>query len=384
MRIRLALISCAVAAVAVAVLPAASPEAGGRGGVKLKRIGSFDQPVHVTGAPGFPKLLFVVEQAGRIKVVHRGRKLRRSFLNITGLVRDSYEQGLLSVAFPPNYKRSRRFYVFYTDNQGDLTVAEFRRRTATVASRGSLRRVIEVPHKANENHNGGQLQFLGKLLYIATGDGGAGDDPPDNAKNRGVLLGKILRINPRNPRGRRDYRVPRSNPFVGRRGRDEIFSYGLRNPFRFSFDRVSGRRARIVIGDVGQSSFEEIDYETVRNARGAHFGWDEWEGFARHECDGACVRGTEKPVFAYGRGGGCSVIGGYVVRDRRLRTLRGRYVFADLCQGRLRSFAPRFGRVRRAPRIGVSVQSPTSFGEDNRGRLYVASLNGPVFRLVPR
>ncbi len=384
MRIGLALIACARAAGAVGVLPAAAPAAGGRGGVKLKRIGNFDQPVYVTGAPGFPKLLFVVEQAGRIKVVRRGRKLRRSFLNITGLVRDSYEQGLLSVAFPPNYKRSRRFYVFYTDNQGDLTVAEFKRRTATVAARGSLRKVIEIPHKANENHNGGQLQFLGRLLYIATGDGGSGDDPPDNAKNRGVLLGKILRIDPRNPRGRRDYRVPRSNPFVGRRGRNEIFSYGLRNPFRFSFDRVSGRRARIVIGDVGQSSFEEVDYETLRNAKGAHFGWDEWEGFARHECDGACVRGTEKPVFAYGRGSGCSVIGGYVVRDRRLRSLRGRYVFADLCQGRLRSFAPRFGRIRRAPGIGVSVQSPTSFGEDNRGRLYVASLNGPVFRLVPR
>ena len=383
MKKRLLIVACALAALAVAVLPATARQAGAGGGVALKRIGNFDQPVYVTGAPGFPKLLFVVEQEGRIKVLHSGRKLRRSFLNITSLVRDSYEQGLLSVAFPPDYRRSRRFYVAYTDNQGDVNVAEFKRRSATVAARGSRRKVIEIRHRLGDNHNGGQLQFLGHLLYISVGDGGSADDPPDNAKNRRVLLGKILRINPRNPRGPRAYRVPRTNPFVGRPGRNEIFSYGLRNPFRFSFDRISGG-VRIAIGDVGQGSFEEIDYETLRNARGAHFGWDEWEGFRPHECDGSCARGTEKPVFAYGRANGCAVIGGYVVRDRRLPSLHGRYVFADLCEGQLRSFAPRLGRVRTAPRIGASVPSPTSFGEDRRGRLYVASLNGPVFRLVPR
>ena len=383
MKIRLAITACALAAVAYAVLPASARQAPG-GNVGLQRIGGFDQPVYVTGAPGFPKLLFVVEQEGRIKVLHRGRKLRRSFLNIADLVRDSYEQGLLSVAFPPDYRRSRRFYVAYTDNQGDVNVAEFRRRTATIARRSSRRRVIEIRHRFHQNHNGGQLKFLGKLLYISVGDGGSVDDPPDNAKNRRVLLGKILRIDPRNPRGRRAYRVPPSNPFVGRRGRDEIFSYGLRNPFRFSFDRVSGPGVRIAIGDVGQGSFEEVDYETLRGARGANFGWDEWEGFSRHECDGSCTRGTEKPVYAYGRSRGCAVIGGYVVRDRRLGALYGRYVFADLCEGQLRSFAPRLRRVRRAPRLGIAVPSPTSFGEDNRGRLYVASLNGPVFRLVPR
>lgn len=356
------------------------------GDVKLKRIGSFDQPVHVTGAPGFPRLVFVVEQPGRIKIVREGRKLRRSFLNITDIVNYGGERGLLSVAFPPDYRRTKRFYVFYTDAEGDLRVDEFRRRTPTLASRGSRRLVIQVPHRANSNHNGGQLQFLGNHLYMATGDGGAGNDPPDNAKNRNSLLGKILRINPRNPRGRARYSIPRSNPFVGRRGRDQIFAYGLRNPFRFSFHRPRGKAPRIAIGDVGQDRFEEINYETVRRAKGAHFGWDEWEAFAPQECDGRCTRGTTKPIYAYGRSrGGCTVIGGHVARDRRLGSLRGRYVFADFCEGAIRSLAPRLrGRVRRAPVTGMRVSSPSSFGVDRRGRLYVASLEGPVYRLVPR
>jgi glucose/arabinose dehydrogenase len=375
------------AALGAGVLSASRGSVGerGRGGVALKRIGSFDQPVYVTAAPGFPRLLFVVERTGRIKVVRRGRKLDRSFLNIAGLVNSlAEERGLLSLAFPPNYKRTKRFYVYYTDSQGDIRVDEFRRRTAVVAARGSRRTVMQIPHRANSNHNGGQLQFLGRLLYVGTGDGGAGNDPPDNAKSKRRLLGKLLRIDPRNPRGRRDYRVPRSNPFVGRRGRDEIFSYGLRNPWRFSFDTVSARRPRIVIADVGQDRFEEIDYEKLGGARGAHFGWDEWEAFAPHECDGRCARGTRKPIFAYGRSAGCTVIGGYVVRDPRLRSLRGRYVFTDLCEGRLRSIAPRLRRVRRARPVGVSVAEPTSFGEDRRGRVYVASLAGPVYRMVPR
>jgi glucose/arabinose dehydrogenase len=354
------------------------------GGVRLQRIGGFDEPVHIAGAPGYRRLLFVVEQPGRIKVLRGGRKLRRSFLNITGLVNYGGERGLLSVAFHPGYRRNRLFYVYYTDAQGDIRVDEFKRRSATVAARGSRRPVIQISHKENSNHNGGQLQFLGKLLYLGTGDGGSGGDPPDNAKNKDRLLGKLLRINPRNPRGRRSYSVPRSNPFVGRRGRNEIFSYGLRNPFRFSFDRVSARRARIVIADVGQDRFEEIDYETLRGASGANFGWDEWEGFAPFECDGRCAPRTAKPIFAYGRSQGCTVIGGYVVRDRRLRSLRGRYVFADLCDGEIRSLAPRLRRVRRAPGTGLSVSSPSSFGEDTQGRLYVASLEGPVYRLVPR
>ena len=383
-RARATILSAVIAAGALALAVASADRgvAGGGRGLALQRIGGFDQPVYITGAPGFPKLLFVVEQPGRIKVVAGGRKLRRSFLNITALVQDGGERGLLSVAFHPGYQRNRLFYVYYTDAQGDIRVDEFKRRGRTRAARGSRRAVIQVPHRAASNHNGGQLQFLGRHLYIGTGDGGSGGDPPDNAKNKRRLLGKLLRIDPRNPRGSRDYSVPRSNPFLGRPGRDEIFSYGLRNPWRFSFDRLHGR-PRIVIADVGQDRFEEVDYETLAGARGAHFGWDEWEAFAPFECDGRCARGTRKPIYAYGRSRGCTIIGGYVVRDRSTG-LRGRYVFSDLCNGTLRSFRPRLRRVRSAPSLGLSVAMPTSFGEDRRGRLYVASHEGPVFRLVRR
>ncbi len=178
--------------------------------------------------------------------------------------------------------------------------------------------------------------------------------------------------------------MPRSNPFVGRKGRNEIFSYGLRNPFRFSFDRVTARRPRIVIGDVGQSSFEEIDYETLGGAAGANFGWNGFEGFAKFEPP--FPRHTQKPIFAYSHSahGGCAVIGGYVVRDRRLRSLYKRYLYSDNCDGTLRSLLPRLRRARGDRPLGVSVSAPTSFGEDNRGRVYVCSLDGPVYRLVPR
>jgi len=358
----------------------------GRGRLALKRVGNFDQPVYVSGAPGFPRLLFVVEQQGRIVVLRGGRRVRRPFLDIRGLVSFEGERGLLSIAFPPDYRSSRRFYVYYTDNEGSIRVDEFRRRGPTRAARGSRRPVIRIPHAENANHNGGQLQFLGKLLYLGTGDGGSAGDPPGNAQNRNSLLGKLLRINPR-PGGGRPYRIPRSNPFVGRPGRGEIYSYGLRNPFRFSFDTVTARRPRIAIADVGQSRFEELDYTTVRRARGANFGWDAFEGFApfpASEGGSSDPGGTVKPVFAYpqSRGGSCSIIGGYVVAKRGLRSLYKRYVYADLCEGELRSLVPGLRRARGDRKLGLSVDTPSSFGEDRRRNLYVASLTGPVYRLV--
>jgi glucose/arabinose dehydrogenase len=250
--------------------------------------------------------------------------------------------------------------------------------------------VIEIPHRENSNHNGGQLQFLGDLLYLATGDGGSGGDPPNNAQSRNSLLGKLLRIDPR-PSGGRPYSIPADNPFAGPGGgRGEIYSYGLRNPFRFSFDTVTAQRPRIAIADVGQDRFEELDYTTVGAASGANFGWDAFEGFSRYRDDNGGTPdpgGTVKPIFAYplSRGGGsCSIIGGYVVGDRRLPSLRGRYVYADLCEGELRSLLPRLGGTRGDRKLGLSVSTPSSFGEDTQGRIYVTSLDGPVYRLVPR
>ncbi|MGN6275293.1 MAG: PQQ-dependent sugar dehydrogenase [Solirubrobacterales bacterium] len=358
-------------------------------GVALKKIGSFDHPVYVAGAPGFPKLLFVVEQPGRISVLRGGHRLRKPFLDIRGQVSYGGERGLLSVAFPPDYAQSRRFYVYYTDIAGNIRVDEFKRASATRAAAGSDRKVIEIPHPNFANHNGGQLQFLGNLLYFGTGDGGSEGDPLNNAQNKDVLLGKLLRIDPR-PSGGKPYSVPASNPFVGKPGRDEIYSYGLRNPFRFSFDTTSAKQPRIAIGDVGQNRFEELDYTTVGRANGANFGWDAFEGFHRYEDENSGTPdpgGTVKPIFAYShsRGGGsCAIIGGYVVRDPRLPGLRGRYVYADLCEGRLRSLVPHLKRASDDRLLGPRVASPSSFGEDDYHRLYVASLEGPVFRLVPR
>ncbi len=381
----LALPACGSASDQESTGSASAPRAKG-GGVALKKVGSFDSPVYVTGAPGFPKLLFVVEQPGKIVVLEGGRRAG-TFLDIRDLVSYGGERGLLSVAFPPDYARSKRFYVYYTDASGSIRVDEFRRRGATRAAAGSRRPVIAIPHPVNSNHNGGQLQFLGNLLYLGTGDGGSAGDPPNNAQNRDVLLGKLLRIDPR-PAGDKPYSVPAGNPFVGRPGRDEIYSYGLRNPFRSSFDATHAQ-PRIAIGDVGQNEFEELDYTTVGRASGANFGWDAFEGYSKYGDENSGTPdpgGTVKPIFAYphSRGGSCSIFGGYVVADPRLRGLRGRYVYADLCEGQLRSLDPHLKRASDDRKLGLHVSSPSSFGEDQRHRLYVTSLEGPVYRLIPR
>ncbi|MFL5900702.1 MAG: PQQ-dependent sugar dehydrogenase [Solirubrobacterales bacterium] len=387
------------AALALVVLPACGsarehqseePRRRPGGGVALKRIGNFESPTYVAAAPGYPRLLFVVEQPGRIEVMRAGRKLRHPFLDIRDLVGyDGGERGLLSIAFPPDYRGSGRLYVYYTDNNGNIRVDEFRRRGATRAARGSRRTVIEIPHPVNANHNGGQLQFLGNLLYLGTGDGGSGGDPPNNAQSTDSLLGKLLRIDPR-PSGGRPYSAPADNPFVGRPGRDEIYSYGLRNPFRFSFDTTTAPQPRIAIADVGQNRFEEVDYTTVAAARGVNFGWDALEGFSPYteeNGDTPDPGGTTKPILAFSHdrdGGSCSVIGGYVVHGPRLPSLHGRYLYSDYCSGQLRSLLPHLHGVGNDRRLGLTVPSPTSFGEDDRGRIYVCSQEGNVYRLIAR
>lgn len=393
---RRALSSIVLSALALVALPAcgtaqqhgAEPSKAKQGGLALKRIGNFDEPTYVTGAPGVPQLLFVVEQEGEVEVVRKGRRVGHPFLDISRLVGAGGERGLLSIAFPPNYRQSGRFYVYYTDNNGDIRVDELRRASATRADPGTRRAVIEISHSVNSNHNGGQLQFLGDLLYFGTGDGGSGGDPPNNAQNKESLLGKLLRIDPR-ASGGKPYSIPADNPFVGKPGRDEIYSYGLRNPYRFSFDTSSGQ-PRIAIGDVGQNRFEELDYTTVAGAAGANFGWDAFEGkspYTEENGDTPDPGGTTKPIMAYDRGrdgGACTIIGGYVVGPGGPPSLRGRYLYADYCSGVLRSLVPHLRRAGDDRRTGLTVTSPTSFGEDSRGRIYVTSQQGPVFRLVSR
>ena len=390
MRTRLLLALVAILSLATACGEAAKPPHGSAG-LALRQVGKFEHPVYVAGAPGYPRLLFVVEQPGRIVVLKDGRRLSRPFLDIRDRVGyDGGERGLLSVAFPPDYQASGDFYVYYVDKGGSIQVDEYRRASPTRAAPDSRRGVITIPHPVNANHNGGQMQFAGEDLYLGTGDGGAAGDPPNNAQNKDVLLGKLLRIDPRPTADGKPYSVPASNPFVGAAGRDEIYSYGLRNPFRFSFDTVTDpSEPRIAIGDVGQNRFEEIDYTTVAAARGANFGWDALEGFSDYEEEDSGTAnpgGTTKPILAYphSRDGSCSVIGGYVVADHTLRSLYGRYVYADYCEGQLRAFTPHLRRASGDHRLSLAVPSPTSFGEDDAHHLYVASQDGPVYRLVEK
>ncbi len=350
----------------------------------LHRVGSFVAPVYVTQAPGDPHRLFVVEQAGRIRVVRDGRVAPGAFLDIRGLVNSGGEEGLLSVAFAPDYQASGRFYVFYTGHGGNEQVVEYRRANADRANPRSARRLLFL-NDPEPNHNGGLLLFgPDRLLYVGIGDGGGEHDLHGrigNGQNLGVLFGKLLRIDPRPSHGR-PYTIPPDNPFVGRRGvRPEIYAYGLRNPWRFSFDRATGD---IAIGDVGQDMVEEVDFRKRGGARGVNFGWRAFEG-TRVEDPSVHVHGDVKPVLQYTHAGGnCAVTGGYVIRDPRLPAFAGRYVYGDYCVGKLFTARLQLGHATAVHALGLQAPPLSSFGEDDAGRVYVVSLAGPVYRLDPR
>jgi glucose/arabinose dehydrogenase len=347
-----------------------------RPGLRLKRIGTFRSPVYVTAPPGDRRRLFVVEQGGRVMIQRRGRTLSRPFLDLTGRISAGGERGLLSLAFAPDYGRSGRFYVYYTARDGALRIVEYRRKTRNRAAHGSARVVLSQSHPAS-NHNGGLLLFgPDRMLYAGLGDGGGGGDPSNNAQNLGTVLGKIIRIDPRR-RGGRPYRIPRSNPFRGRPGaRGEVYVYGLRNPWRFAFT-PSGR---LVVADVGQDEVEEV---SIVPQAGANLGWRVYEGNSRYT--GGSAPGHVGPVIErLHSDGNCSITGGVVVRDPVLSSLRGRYVFGDLCRGRIESAQLAGGRARSVRTHSVSVSQLSSFGEDGRRRVYATSVSGAVYRLVPR
>ncbi len=376
--------SASALALAVALLGGAgAPASAQGGGAALEPIGDFEAPVYIENAPGAHKLLFVVEQPGAVRVIRKDRKLDRPFIDLSDRVLYDGEQGLLSIAFDPRYERNRRFYLYYVNRDGDIEVDSLKRKrhSSVRADPRSRRTVIEIGHPVNSNHNGGQLQFgPDGFLYLATGDGGSGGDPDGNAQSPESLLGKLLRIDPTAKAG---YRSPPSNPFVGGAGRDEIYATGLRNPYRFSFDSQSGD---LLIGDVGQDDWEEVDRATRESARGANFGWDLFEGTHPFEGGGTAPAGYRPPILEYpSSGGNCAVTGGYVSRDRSNRALAGRYLYADFCAGQIRSLDPRAANPASTDAAtGLDLVRPSSFGEGNRRRLYVASLEGPVYRIVAR
>ncbi|MEW6153391.1 MAG: PQQ-dependent sugar dehydrogenase, partial [Actinomycetota bacterium] len=338
--------------------------------IRLNRIATFTEPLAMAVRPG-DGALYIAEKRGRIRAF-RGTVDPTPVLDISGEVSTGTEQGLLGLAFSP----AGRLYVNFTDTAGDTRIVEYE----MVGGRAdvSTRREVMFIDQPYANHNGGNLVFgRDGRLWIGTGDGGGGGDPDDNAQNLGSLLGKMLRIDPR-PDGVNSYTVPGDNPFVGTPGaRPEIWAYGLRNPWRYSFDRQNGD---LWIGDVGQSAREEVNYAPANAGGGQNYGWARLEGTRPYS--GTAPADAVGPIIDYARtGGNCAVTGGYVYRGGRVAGLAGAYVYADYCAGQILALRQSDGQVVDQRAFGVISPSVTSFGEGPDGELYVMSQEGGVFRI---
>jgi glucose/arabinose dehydrogenase len=355
-----------VVLVAVA-LPGAACGQNGSAALTMRPFArGLDSPVYVTAPQSEPGKLYVVEQPGVIRVLVNGQLRAQPFLDIRSLVRSGGEQGLLSVAFHPRYASNHRFYVDYTDRNGDTRVVEYGSNGTTALPKTAHRLLfVKQPYP---NHNGGQLQFgPDGRLYVGMGDGGSGGDPGNRAQNLNIRLGKLLRLN------------------VDKRGaRWQVAGYGLRNPWRFSWDRLTHD---LYIGDVGQNAWEEVDLRTPRQQRALNnYGWRVWEGRSRYTA-GQQVnpRGVLVfPIVVYSHSQGCSITGGYVYRGRSIISARGRYFYGDYCSGTIWSLRTSRGKLTSGPRReAFSVSNLSSFGEDAAGELYATSLDGTVYKLSP-
>ncbi len=343
--------------------------------IRLTRFASgLSNPVYITHAGDGSGLLYVVEQGGRIIVLNSAGSSVSTFLDISDLTTGTGERGLLGLAFHPSFESNRRFFVNYTDNAGDTIIAEYRATSTRSADAGSFRQILKIDQPYS-NHNGGMITFgADGYLYIGMGDGGSAGDPQNRAQNLGSLLGKILRIDIDHGS---PYSSPSTNPFRNHSGaRDEIWDYGLRNPWRFSFDRST--RA-MFIGDVGQSAWEEID---VSRSSGRNYGWRPMEG--NHCYISGCSRsGKTLPIAEYSHSLGCSVTGGYVYRGPAYSSLRGAYFYGDFCSGRIWALdaAAALQGTSRVRQVMDSALSISSFGENEAGEVFVCDRGGAVYRL---
>jgi len=350
--------------------------------VALQPIASgLDQPVALTHAGD--TRLFIAEQTGTIRICDALGLRATPFLDIRSIVLSGGERGLLSVAFHPQYRDNGLFFVYYTNRNGDNNVARYKVSSdpdrADPAS-GTI--LLTIPHPNFANHNGGQLQFgPDGYLYIGTGDGGSGGDPNNNAQNLGQLLGKILRIDVDHGS---PYAIPPSNPFVARAGaRGEIWAYGLRNPWRFTFDRANGD---MWIGDVGQDAFEEVDLQPATSIGGENYGWRKMEGLHCFNPSTNCVDPTFiMPILEYSHANGaCSISGGYRYRGTQIPSLSGAYLYGDYCTGTIWS-ASQNGAVWIPKTLFTTTIRVSSFGEDISGELYVMDVaKGIVYKIAPR
>ena len=336
-------------------------------------------PTCIVNAGDGSDRLFLCEQAGYVIALTGGVPQAQPFLNITGRTSCCGERGLLSIAFPPGFAASGRFYANYTNNAGDTVISRFRVDAgSTVADPGSEEVILTIDQPYS-NHNGGQIAFgPDGFLYIGTGDGGSGGDPGNRAQNPASLLGKMLRIDVES--GGVPYAIPADNPFVSRAGyRPEIWALGLRNPWRFSFDRLTGD---LWIGDVGQGSWEEIDFQPASSGGGENYGWRIMEGRFCYNPSSCSAAGLALPVAEYSHTLGCSVTGGHVYRGSENPRLLGRYLYGDLCSGRVWT-------LRRDGAAWASLQATqtpygiTAFGEDEQGEVYLADYStGTIYRII--
>ncbi len=338
-----------------------------------KVLDGFKEPLFLTGAGDGSGRLFVVEKGGTIRVVVNGVTQPDPFLDITPLVRSSGpEQGLLGMAFHPQYAANGRFFVAYTASNGDDSVAEYRvSGTVNRADPASARVLLAIPDPA-PNHNGGMLAFgPDQYLYIGTGDGGGGNDQYKNGQNLGALLGKMLRIdiNSGDP-----YGIPSDNPFAGQAGaRPEIWAYGLRNPWRYSFDSAT---SDLYIADVGQDRYEEIDVQPAASQGGENYGWNLMEGLHCLSGDSCDRSGLTLPVAEYDHGQGCSITGGYVYRGQQWPALTGVFLYGDFCSGRIWSLSQAADGSWVQNELAQTKLGISSFGQDDAGELYLTDLNG--------
>jgi glucose/arabinose dehydrogenase len=346
--------------------------------IQIEEVASLDRPTALAQRSG-DNSLFVAEKGGVIRTIENGNVDATPVLDISDEVSDDGERGLLGLAFAPD---SSVFYINYTNNGGDTRVVEYELDNGGRADPRSRREILAVD-QPNSNHNGGDLAFgPDGSLFIALGDGGGAGDPDDNAQDLSSLLGKILRIDPANPSDDLPYTVPYDNPFVEQGGaRGEIFAYGLRNPWRFSFD-TAGETEGMWIADVGQNKREEINYVEFTGAGGQNFGWPLREGTIAYE-GGEKPTDAIDPVYDYERAGGpCSITGGHVYRGDDIPDLTGRYIYADFCTGDLSSLTLR-GTTWESDQLSANVASIAAFGRDSEGEIYTLSQNGQVGRIVP-
>jgi glucose/arabinose dehydrogenase len=350
------------------------------------RLSGLQSPVAITHAGDGSGRLFIVEQSGTIRIFQNGALIGTPFLNISGRVLFNGEQGLLGLAFPGNYAGKRYFYVYYTNLSGDNVLARYvLSADPNLADANSEQILLTMPHPVNANHNGGQLAFspIDGCLYVGTGDGGGAGDLANNAQNPQSLLGKIMRIDVEStPDPGLNYRIPTTNPFFFVSGfRREIWALGLRNPWRFSFDQLTGD---LYIGDVGQNVYEEVNFQPVSSAGGENYGWNILEGPACFNPPQNCVppSGYSPPVMFYGHTEGVAVVGGYVYRGNRFAGMNGIYFFGDL-NGKIWGLQRVAGIWQRQLLLTLGFLIST-FGEDESGNLYVADYSsGRVYEIRP-